>query len=860
LADAVFLVLALTSLLLSGCIPSIPRGETSRRSFSIFREKRVEPALPWLLDRLRLRKEDLGVHLAVQDPDGLTLPLFHAFMANPFAMQGHARELYSRLGAPGTNLYTALALASDELGMRIEASPESLPPGSAEIPLMRLVHAADRALDRMEALLSAIPPGRRTELLTVLQDFLLHQHTPHPEGPAKTRREKQRWMEQVLRDLAGFDRKALLEAASDMAREVDAVLANGITPLPSQPSHEQFSGGPAVDGDVLFFRRRAHGGRIIVGGKGANTYRLRRNDIVVDMGGNDRYIRGKEPGGRMPDTPAASIIIDMNGDDTYFSPEAPAQGSGVLGIDILADLSGNDRYFAGHMAQGCGLIGVGILADLDGNDRYVMDTFGQGAGGFGVGLLLDSRGNDVLQGGMMVQGVGFTGGAGLSVDGEGNDQYSAGQAYPDFREERRFTKSLSQGFGMGIRGYAPGGIGILVDGGGNDIYLADYFGQGAGYWLSIGLLMDASGNDRYMARRYVQGAGVHFAAGALVDMSGDDRYAAWGVAQGCGHDYAVGMLWDEKGNDLYASTWLSQGAGNSQGAGILLDVSGEDLYDAAGRTTQGSATYNDSRGAGSIGIFLDGQGNDIYRGRGTDSAWWRDGKYGGGGDFAGLSPVIPRSWVDNPRLPSSPPAMTETRQTPEYAETLPEFERDLSDTAVRREAIRAAAARGPGAVPLILSYLDLHDLFTQIAVTETFRAMDASVAAEYIENALRNSDGDRAPMLLYLLGEIGGPKALKTLRAYLKSPHRKERSMAIRGIWRAGALPPIEEMAHLAADESAASRRFLARVLGRALDFQSLRIIKSLLSDRDYNVRFAAAEALAHRRGSASPPGPDGEN
>ncbi len=854
------MLLLLIWLLQFGCIPSIPQGGIPHRSFFITPEKSTKLTLPWLLDRLQLRKDDLGLQVVAQDLDSLSIPLFRELMAHPFLMQGHAMELYRRCCASKSNLHYSLLVASNELGIFTGGFQESLPTGSTEIPLMRLVHAADQALDKMDAALLHIPPLRRTELLEALEEYLLQQPSPPSEGPQKTRREKQRWMEQVLLDLAGFEREALIEAALVLAREVDTVIENGIMPLPPRISTALSSGDSVVDGDVLFFQHRLNGGHIIVGGKNANTYRLHRNDIVVDMGGDDRYTWEIEPGERMPAFPATSIIIDMEGDDIYFSPKEPAQGSGVLGIDILVDLAGNDQYLARHIAQGCGFIGVGILADWDGNDRYLMDTFGQGAGGFGVGLLLDSRGNDILQGRMMVQGIGFTGGAGLLMDGEGNDQYSAGQAYPDFREERRFTKSLSQGFGMGIRDYAPGGIGILLDGKGNDIYLADYFGQGAGYWLSIGLLIDASGNDRYMARRYVQGAGIHFSAGALVDMKGDDRYAAWGVAQGCGHDYALGMLWDENGNDLYAATWLSQGAGNSQGVGILVDVAGDDLYDAPGKTVQGSATYNDSRGAGSIGIFLDGQGNDHYRGRGRNDAWWRDGRYGGGGDFVGISPLIPHSWIDSTQLPPSLSAKTEMRQTPEYDEILPEFERDLSDMATRREAARTAAARSPSAIPVLLSYLDMRDVFTQIIITESLRAMDASVAADWIEQILRNNDRNRSPMLLYLLGEIGGPKALKTLRLYLKSPQKKERIMAIRGIWRMGAMPPIEEMAHLAEDESSTARRFLAHVLGRASDFQSLRILKSLLSDRNYNVRFAAKEALEHRTGSELPPQPDGEN
>ena len=42
----------------------------------------------------------------------------------------------------------------------------------------------------------------------------------------------------------------------------------------------------------------------------------------------------------------------------------------------------------------------------------------------------------------------------------------------------------------------------------DDRYVAEYFAQGASYWLALGGLVDDAGNDRYEARRYAQGAGV----------------------------------------------------------------------------------------------------------------------------------------------------------------------------------------------------------------------------------------------------------------------------------------------------------------------------------------------------------------
>ncbi len=90
---------------------------------------------------------------------------------------------------------------------------------------------------------------------------------------------------------------------------------------------------------------------------------------IVDAAGNDRYtgaIAGPSPSGR------PSIVVDFLGDDDYLSLNQRTQGYGDFGTAaVLMDLTGDDLYVAPGHAQGAATrLGVGVLVDLGGDDRY----------------------------------------------------------------------------------------------------------------------------------------------------------------------------------------------------------------------------------------------------------------------------------------------------------------------------------------------------------------------------------------------------------------------------------------------------------------------------------------------------------
>ncbi len=349
-------------------------------------------------------------------------------------------------------------------------------------------------------------------------------------------------------------------------------------------------------------------GMVVLGDEGSQHYD-ERAALIVDLGGNDTYERAGCAMGTMG--LPFSVAIDLGGDDRYH-----AAGSGVCGVGVLFDQNGNDRYEAADASLGCGLFGAGAVWDVEGDDHYTGDTLCEGAAAFGFGLLWNGRGRDVYDVAMMGQGFAGVNGLGVLRDDVGNDRYHAGGKYPDYDRYSKRTLSLSQGFSIGYRPFAPGGLGVLMDSCGDDHYECDVFGQGSSYWYSCGVLIDRGGNDSYKAYQYAQGTGIHLSVGILKDDSGDDVYhTTRGLAQAGCHDFAVGLLWEGGGDDSYTAESSSQGSGISNAVGIHYDASGNDAYRiTAGKVGkgQGSGDYVARRGIGSVGLLLDASGRDAY--------------------------------------------------------------------------------------------------------------------------------------------------------------------------------------------------------------------------------------------------------
>jgi hypothetical protein len=537
---------------------------------------------------------------------------------NPLQLPEVARKITDRLSGDFNkdrhDLAALLGTAMDELDMTcIAVEPASRPPPDFASYMERLVKAIQHANEERTAVLSVLNNDDIDFLYATAPGLLKGNDDSTEKESAHT--EKRAEEDRLLRYyqlILKLDISRLLNASAEIARALDI---ETLVALSKHPINlENFPHGWTVQKKENLTVIDTPAGRVLIGGTKDNTY-TEDAALIIDLGGNDKYFN--HAGGSTKRNPF-SVVIDLSGNDVYSASDDFSQGAGLLGGGFLIDLEGDDRYMAKNFSQGVGVLGVGILADLAGKDQYTAVAVAQGAASFGVGILAEGGGDDTYFGNYFVQGAGDTKGFGAIVEAAGNDNYFAGGLYEDMRAPGKSYKSMSQGFGFGVRPEdsfvgASGGIGVIAEAEGNDTYVADYFAQGSSYWFSLGILDDRKGNDRYISGRYSQGAGIHSSAGILIDGEGDDVYLAdFGVAQGCGHDFGIGFLLDNGGNDRYFSGALAQGVGNANGIGVLMDNGGDDEYILKG-PGQGYGNFEPTRNLGSFGFLFDtGGGNDVY--------------------------------------------------------------------------------------------------------------------------------------------------------------------------------------------------------------------------------------------------------
>jgi hypothetical protein len=544
------------------------------------------------------------------------LSYFELFHRNPFKLPQHGELNLETFRADGGNITNLLKFACRTIGHPIRRGligdpltpyliyPDTLPAPSitrsknflAGAEYNRLKDGIDliyRLADDDKFLFKrGLEDGDKEKYRERLFDFFVNGKAEHQD-----------FVEEVA-DKVDFD--YLLAGAQDIAEAV-----------------RRFS----MAGDSLTFpelRREIKTGKglIVVGSIGDDLYQYFVPPLmIIDGGGNDRYEFSGNPDGY-----PLAVIVDFAGDDQYVSKDStvPGIGGAVLGMSILVDLAGKDKYEGVNVAQGGAIFGVGVVQDGNGDDVYSARTFAQGGGTFGVGILTDSAGVDSLYCLQKSQGFGYTRGCGVLVNSEGNDKYVADDVnivHPS-SQTAEHNSSYAQGFGFGKRadyidGHSwAGGAGILCDLAGDDTYSAGLFAQGCAYWHALGMLLDGSGDDTYNGIWYVQGSGAHFGVGYLDDFAGNDRYTAThNMAIGAGHDFTVGYLNERAGNDTYTVPNLSLGGGNDAGIGIFHDHSGDDVYNTKGGTTLGRAnatTWGVRLFLRCFGLFVDGGGRDTY--------------------------------------------------------------------------------------------------------------------------------------------------------------------------------------------------------------------------------------------------------
>lgn len=579
-------------------------------------------------------QEEAAVLAGTADPAATAVlfrpPLVAKTLAEPWRGFAELEQRVFRVAVaplrdhPAAELITALR---DLLGRpgalgELAAAPVSTRPEDHLAYLETVLVEADR---RRERAIEALGESERRFLFEHAM-FLADNFVPQLSEQNEDQRVRALFNNRFFKLTADrIDDRELLAAAQAVASLADddwlRAARAAFRTLPSRPQSL-----PWVTGDVML-AKETPAGWIIIGGRGANTYRDagQKVALLLDLGGNDTYAGFAVP---INETQGVGVVIDLEGNDVY---EAGSLGlaTGRLGVGMLVDAEGNDRYRLGSGSGGTGFAGVGLLVDLEGDDRYEGSRFTQGAAIGGIGLLLDRSGNDDYRSFGYAVGFGGPLGIGAVVDLTGDDTYQCGHRYasgynrveaPEAKpgEARYQYDCFGLGAGVGHRILpkqdppvvedVAGGIGLVLDQEGNDLYASSNFSQGVGYYFGIGIKMDERGDDVHQAARYGHAAAAHFGVGLFVDRAGDDRYASTGPF------YNGAAAWDRSvalavdggiGDDAYdfqRSTGL--GIADRRAWSLFVEAGGRDRY----RVPDGLGVAQ----PGSVGGFFDLGGEDRY--------------------------------------------------------------------------------------------------------------------------------------------------------------------------------------------------------------------------------------------------------
>lgn len=380
-------------------------------------------------------------------------------------------------------------------------------------------------------------------------------------------------------------------------------------------------------------------GLIVVDTTGQNNhYQLKDALLVLDVGGDDDYeFLPRSDGHRI------SVLLDHGGNDRYITQAPGADpSSATLGYGILWDTEGDDIYQGTQQAQASALLGAALLVDGGGNNQFVASSHAQAHAIGGLAVLLSSPGHDQFTAQTHAQGSAGPQGVAVLLDPAGNDRYTLNNT-PLLRPSPQLpdrNTSMGQGAGRGIRAdtsdgrSAAGGIGMLIDLAGDDHYEAQVFAQGVGYQEGLGILVDDAGNDHFEAAWYAMGSGAHKGAGVLLKRGGgnDSYQASQSMALGAAHDFSVGVFLDEGGNDHYVLGDLGLGAAHDNSTALFVDGQGDDHYQISATSCRaiGVAVISDwgtrRESLPNLGLFLDLGGDDSYPAhckRVRNNAHWR---------------------------------------------------------------------------------------------------------------------------------------------------------------------------------------------------------------------------------------------
>jgi hypothetical protein len=584
-----------------------------------------------------------------------------------------------------------------------------------------------------------------------------------------------------------------------------------------------------IDGVKRF---RVGGMPVVIAGRGNDVHTDTDALLTIDLGGDDTY-RGRHGAG----VGYASVLIDVSGNDSYEVGDLSI-GAGLLGIGLAYDGGGDDTMKGTSLTFGSGVGGVGVFSKIGGDDSYRSETLAQGFGFFGIGLLLDTGGKDTYDLLLYGQGASRTQGVGWLVDSNGADIYRAGGLVLNSPLFATAHYSFAQGFSQGFRedsGGVSGGVGLLTDYEGDDVYIGETYHQAASYWYSLGSLYDGAGNDTYTGHHYCQASAMHMTSAYLFDLSGDDGYIVKvGAAHAIGHDYGVAVLLDRAGDDVYASRDSTPGIGNANGLGLFIESAGIDRY--YGPPGKG----NPARGSGSLGVFVDLNGNDDYRyglsdGRSTATESW---------GVALDRPTLVAESSAGQRPPVTPGS--EQRPSDEvlaqvYARAV-QWNVGTAQSDVDDNLDRLVKIGAPALEWMIAKRLASADRLQLRAFVHVVRALGAEGARQVGAKAFNASDAEMAN-LLRIATDAGLTDFAAVVPGLLKKPQLQLQAAVAAGVL--GAKAAVPDLMALCRNEDKLVARAAIVSLSQLGDPASLGTAQAMLLSDDLMSRKAAVRLLA---------------
>jgi len=501
------------------------------------------------------------VDAALQSP--FSFPRYGEAVSNELRRQAATQSLYEIL----TTVETASGIQSRKIeeNFSVKSAPSSFIRTFGE-EMGRLIYGYWRAFlqieGEVEAILQVLSEDEKRFILQHYEAFFFGEKPVPDEYDFFTTASA---MPLKFFELASrIDLVALLDAARKMSLIVDSMRLNREKFLRLQLT-KNFSWNEA--GKTLFITSDNHA-----------TF-VESADFFIDIGGSNTFLNnaGGTEGKR-----CAALHIDFRGNNLYIG-DSFVQGSGFLGVGMLASFGGNNFYKAKSYAQGTGFFGVGLLMNQEGKNRFEIDFMGQSAALFGSSLLWNRKGENQYKAfSGMAQAASSTLGIAFLLDEGGNDTYECGE--PGKGGEKR--GGIGQGGSTGVRNNPwqcrpslYGGLSFLYNTGGKNSFMTPWIGQGSAYFLGAGVLVVDGSENRFKADFDAQGQGLHLSAGLLLKKGSRDwLQGGWGSI-GVAADRSIGMLVSLGGENHYEGTDQSVAtARKGSTLGLLIDTGGDNTY------------------------------------------------------------------------------------------------------------------------------------------------------------------------------------------------------------------------------------------------------------------------------------------